>query len=141
MWGSLATHLRFALIIVLVVVIIILLSKWTGTGSNTLVVAKGSSSSTGKSRLSTDVNADALQQLAKESRDWGAEASKDDTSPVGQLINATYALAYAQAVQSLAAPAEVKKATGLDVEPFIASMKAKQTESVQFLAHNFPSIL
>jgi hypothetical protein len=56
-------------------------------------------------------------------------------------VNATYALAYAQAVQSLASSGDIRKATGLDVEPLVAEMQAKQTESVQYLAHNFPSIL
>jgi hypothetical protein len=87
-----------------------------------------------------DVSA-SLQQLLKESRDWEAETDKQDISPVGQLLNATYALAYAQASLTLAPASDIKRLTGVDVEPLAAKMKAKQTESVQFLAHNFPSIL
>lgn len=144
MLGSVAVHLRYALIIVLVVVVIILLSKWTGTGggSTAFIVKGGDGDKRGSagSRLNTN-NSESVQQLIKESREWAAETDKHDISPIGQLVNATYALAYAQASQVVAPAAEIKKMTGVEVEPLVASMKAKQTESVQFLAHNFPSIL
>jgi Sec-independent protein translocase protein TatA len=155
MFGSLAGHLRYALIIILVVVIIILLSKWTGSNStSTALLIKGSKGGAAQ-RLQTQQqqqqqqqqpphaasNLAVLQKLMKESREWAAETESPSISPVGQLVNATYALAYAQASQALASGPEIKSATSVEVEPFVADMKVKQTEAVQYLASHFPSIV
>lgn len=146
MFGSVAVHLRYALIIVLVVVVIILLSKWTGSGrqTNTAIVVSGGNGSKQTSRLHTASSASSqasVQQVMKETQEWAAEADKDDVSPIGQLVNATYAVAYAQAAQAFVPAAEIKQASQVEVEPLVARMKAKQAESVQFLAHHYPSIL
>lgn len=145
--GTLACHLRYALIIILVIVVVILLSKWTGTSggrSTTAFILKGgnksgaAASGTGNG---TGTSLVALQRLMKETQEWAHETEQSTITPIGQLINSTYALAYAQATQAVASAPEIKTATSVDVEPLVASMKAKQTEAVQYLARNFPSIV
>lgn len=145
MLGSLASHLRYALIIILVVVTIILLSKWTGSGGRTALLIKGGSKQqqqkTDSAAVAAATTSAAVQKLMKESQEWAGETEHPSITPVAQLINATYALAYAQATQALATSPDIKSATSVDVEPLVANMKAKQTEAVQYLASNFPSIV
>lgn len=143
---SLAAHLRYALIIILVVVIVILLSKWTGSGNggscNTSMsqkFGKFARLNQGKDTASSAAASAAAvaQKLMTESREWARETDSPTISPVGQLVNATYALSYAQASQALALPGSGDK----EADALINDMKAKQSQAVQYLAKTYPSIV
>ena len=141
---SLAAHLRYALIIILVVVIVILLSKWTGSGSggscNTSMsqkFGKFARLNQGKDTTSSNNTNAVAQKLMTESREWARETDSPTISPVGQLVNATYALSYAQASQALSSPGGPDK----DAEALINDMKAKQSQAVQYLAKTYPAIV
>jgi hypothetical protein len=83
-----AIHLRYALIILLLVVIIILMSKWTGSGSSTIVTQ-------------ASVSRPAAEKLVSMSHD-AMSAVETAATPTDALMHTAYADAYLAAAEAVA---------------------------------------
>ncbi len=123
-FGGVACHLRYALIIVLVVLVIILLSKWTGN-STTIYHPK----------LSKGV-----KNLVKEAGEWG-NAAEHDTNALLQLMHATYAIAYLNAARTLASDKEIERLSRVQLDEMTQTLREKQQHVVQKLAGQYPALM
>lgn len=83
-----AIHLRYALIIVLLAVIIILMSKWTGSGTTTVVTQ-------------ASVSRPAAEKLVSMSHD-AMGAAEAAATPSEALMQTAYADAYLAAAEAVA---------------------------------------
>jgi len=134
MFGSLACHLRFALIVMLVILVIILLSKWSGSSSNS-GGGGGGGGGGGKSRASlaplvpTDVG-----KLIKTAKKWSKQ-SGNDGNPVAALVHATYAVAYLDAARIMS-DEEVD-----GVEALSKTLEQRQQAAVRHIHAQCPNVV
>jgi hypothetical protein len=121
-FGTLACHLRYALIIIIIVIVIVLLSKWTGSGTSNVNVRVVEEQATLK----------AARSMIKESQESASKIEKG-AHPLMQLVQAVYAQAYLEAAQSLASDKEISKECKVNVQEYCAKLQAKQEEAVATL--------
>jgi hypothetical protein len=121
-FGTLACHLRYALIIVIIVLVVVLLSKWTGSGASTVNVRVVEEQATLK----------AARSMVKESQESASKIERG-AHPLMQLVQAVYAQAYLEAAQSLASDKDLSKQCKLNVQEYCAKLQAKQEEAVALL--------
>lgn len=114
LFGTLACHLRYALLIMITVVVIILFSKWTGSGGTpSLPFYKPS------------LQATPSAALLKEAREYNDAPAPN--SVVG-LMQTTHALALVHAAAA-------------DNAPFAAELKNKQRQYIAHIASTYPEVL
>lgn len=121
-FGTLACHLRYALIILIVVIVVVLLSKWTGSGASTVNVRVVEEQATLK----------AARQMVKESQESASKIDKG-SHPLMQLLHSVYAQAYLEAAQALASNKQLSKECKINVEQYCNKLQATQEEVVSSL--------
>lgn len=122
--GSLACHLRYALIIVLVVLAVILLSKWTGSNSTftTPRISRG------------------VRKLIREAGELNTEAEQDANTML-QLMHASRANAYINAARMLASDKDIERIARVKLDELLQSVQEKQGDVVQRVANQNPSMM
>ena len=120
LFGTLACHVRYGLLVMIAVVVIILFSKWTGSTRATPVPA---------ARLAPPMQPSVTLQLVREAKEYTDAPAPN--SIVG-LMQTTHALALLHAVSQ----------TGQTVPPGLnAVLKERQLQAVQHITSTYPELL
>lgn len=125
MFGSLASHLRYALVVMLLILVVVLLSKWSG--SETVVVGKRGAQTPKLARVD-------VEKLVKTAKKWSRQ-SEQDVNPVAALVHATYAVAYIDAARTMSD----EVIDGVDT--LNTTLQERQQAAVQHIHTQCPNVL
>ena len=121
---SIPDPVRNGLIVLVIIIMIALMSKWLGDRN-------------GK-RYPDDFVAK-IRHLISESARWNTMAEQD-TNPAISLVNATYALAYANTARMLLPDDEIMRVSGIHAAEYVMTLTDTQQRAYQALAQTCPSI-
>ncbi len=122
--GSIPESVRNGMLVIFVVVVLALMSRWLGER---------------KGKRYPDQFVTQIRHLITESARWNAMAEQD-TNAAMSLVNATYALAYANTARMLLPDDEIMRVCNIHAAEYIMTLTDTQQRAFQALAQSCPHI-